>query len=47
MIPPAMVQELYDAASCEKELLTVPGAGHVQAGDVAPEKYFDAIGKMF
>ena len=43
MIPPAMVQELYDAASCEKELMIVPGAGHVQAADVAPEGYFDTI----
>ncbi len=46
MIPPAMTQELYDAASCEKALLIVPGAGHVQAADVAPEEYFDMIGKV-
>lgn len=43
MVPYEMSKELYDAASCEKELLLVEGAGHAQAPDKDPEGYFGAV----
>ncbi len=43
MVPYEMSRELYDAASCEKELLLVEGAGHAQAPDKDPEGYFGAV----
>lgn len=43
MVPVAMAQELYEAASGEKELLIIPGAGHAQAMDKNPELYFDTV----
>ena len=43
-VPPEMTKELYGAASGEKELLMVEGAGHVQVQDKEPELYY---GKVF
>ena len=43
MIPVDMAYKLYDAASCEKELLIVKGAGHAQCKDKNPTKYVDTI----
>ena len=43
MISVQMSRELYEAASCEKELLIVKGAGHGQAQEKDPETYFGTI----
>ncbi len=43
MISVQMSKELYEAASCEKELLIVKGAGHGQAQEKDPETYFGTI----
>lgn len=43
MISVQMSKELYEAASCEKELLIVEGAGHGQAQEKDPEAYFGTI----
>lgn len=44
MIDVGMSYELYEAASCEKELFIVEGAGHAQAQDKDPEEYYGRIG---
>ena len=46
MVPSGMAYELYEAKSGDKELLMVPGAGHTQAVDIAPEEYFTAIEEL-
>ena len=38
-VPFFMVKELYEACSSEKELYTVPGAGHGLAFIVNPDEY--------
>lgn len=43
MISVEMSKELYEAASCKKELLIVKGAGHGQAQEKDPETYFGTI----
>ncbi|MCM1123088.1 MAG: alpha/beta hydrolase [Eubacterium sp.] len=43
MIAAQMSQELYDAATCPKELLIVEGAGHAQAQDKDPDAYYGTI----
>ena len=43
MIDVSMAHELYEAATCEKVLLIVEGAGHAQSQDKAPELYYGAI----
>lgn len=43
MIPVEMAYELYEAASCEKELLIMDGAGHAQSQDKDPELYYGTI----
>ncbi len=43
MIPVEMAYELYEAANCPRELLIVEGAGHAQAPDKDPEKYYETI----
>lgn len=43
MIPVWMSEELYEAATCEKELMIVEGAGHAQAQDKDPDAYYGAI----
>lgn len=46
MIDVSMAYELYEAASCEKELLIVEGAGHAQSQDKDPEGYYGAIAEF-
>lgn len=46
MISVDMSRELYEAASCKKELLIIEGAGHAQAADKDPERYYGAIEKF-
>lgn len=43
MINVQMSRDLYEAASCRKELLIVEDAGHAQAQDKDPEAYYGAI----
>ena len=42
-VPFWMLEELYQAASCEKEKLAVPGAAHAESAAVAPELYWPAV----
>ncbi len=42
-VPPEMTEELYEAASGEKELLMVEGAGHVQVQDKEPALYYGTV----
>lgn len=44
-VPFRMLQEVYDAAACEKELLVIPGAGHAEAGHDR-ELYYGTIQKF-
>lgn len=43
MISVRMTEELYEAASCKKELLIVEGAGHAQSQDKDPDTYYGTI----
>lgn len=43
MISVQMSRDLYDAATCPKELLIVEGAGHAQTQDKEPDAYYGAI----
>ena len=43
MIAVEMSQELYDAASCEKQLFIVEGAVHGQTQDKDPDAYYGVI----
>lgn len=43
MVPVDMAYELYEAASGEKELLIVPGAGHAQSVDKDPDSYYNTV----
>lgn len=43
MVPYEMSEELYEAAACEKELLLIDGAGHAQAPDKDPERYYGTL----
>ncbi len=45
-VPAYMSQHIYDAATCEKELLLIEGATHGKCFPVAPEKCREAIGKF-
>ena len=46
MIPVSMCHELYEAASCEKEIMVVEGAGHAQAAEKDPDEYFSKTMKF-
>lgn len=46
MIDVRMSYELYEAASCEKELFIVEGAGHAQAQDKDPDVYYGRISEF-
>ena len=35
-----MLDEVYNAAVCKKEKLTIEGAEHAEASEVAPELYW-------
>jgi len=42
-VPYYMLDEVYNAANCEKEKVTIEGAGHAQAVTVNPELYWTSI----
>jgi len=42
-VPYKMMDELYNAANCEKEKLTVQGAGHAKSSKVNPYLYWSTI----
>ncbi|WP_041610925.1 alpha/beta hydrolase [Treponema brennaborense] len=42
-VPFAMLDQVYEAASCEKEKLVVPGAAHADSVDDAPDLYWAAV----
>lgn len=42
-VPTEMVYRLYDAATCEKDMLIIEGAGHGSAPDVNPETYYNKV----
>lgn len=46
MISVRMSEDLYEAASCPKDLLIVEGAGHAQAQDKDPDAYYDTISEF-
>jgi uncharacterized protein len=43
LVPTRMVNELYNAAKCEKQLLIVPGASHGMSFHDAPELYVNTV----
>lgn len=43
LVPYDMLGKLYSAASCEKECLTVDGAGHALSSSVEPELYWNTV----
>ncbi len=43
LVPYSMLGELYAAAACEKEELTVEGAGHALSSSVAPTLYWRTV----
>ncbi|MDV4150526.1 alpha/beta hydrolase [Clostridium sp. AL.422] len=45
-VPYRMMDELYNAANCEKEKLTIEGAGHAKASKVNPDLYWATIEKF-
>ena len=42
-VPYYMMEELYNATSSEKEMLTIKGAEHAKASEVEPETYWTTI----
>ena len=46
MISVNMSRQLYEAASCPKELLIVEGAGHAQCQDKNPQDYYGAVEEL-
>lgn len=43
LVPYGMLNELYSAANCKKEILTIQGAGHALSSSVAPELYWNTV----
>lgn len=43
LVPYGMLNELYSAANCEKEILTIQGAGHALSSSVAPKLYWNTV----
>lgn len=43
LVPYEMMQQLYDAATCEKEQLTIPGAKHALASSKDPKTYWSHV----
>lgn len=39
LVPTEMADRIYDAATSEKEIWIVPGAGHTEAYTIAEEEY--------
>ena len=46
MIPVEMCHALYDAASCEKEIMIMDGAGHTQSAEKDPVRFFGEVEKF-
>lgn len=46
-VPCDMSRKLYDACTCRKELVTIPGAGHGLSYPTAPEVYLEAVRRFF
>ena len=42
-VPYFMMEELYNATSCEKEMLTIKDAEHAKASEVDPETYWTTV----
>lgn len=42
-VPYSMMDELYNSACCEKEMLTISGAGHEHSRDINPELYWNTV----
>ena len=42
-VPFWMLDEVYDAAACEKEKLVVPGAAHAESAETDPALYWDTV----
>jgi len=42
-VPFSMLERLYSAASCDKDILVVPGAGHADSVTVNPELYWTKV----
>ncbi len=42
-VPYSMLDKCYDAAACEKEKFSVPGAQHAASAITAPEEYFAQV----
>lgn len=42
-VPAYMVHKLYEAASCEKQILVVDGASHGASAETAPELYWNTV----
>ena len=42
-VPYFMMEELYNATSSEKEMLTIKGAGHAKSSSVNPELYWTTV----
>lgn len=43
LAPANMVDELYNAANCEKEILKIPNAGHADSRKVSSEQYYNTV----
>ncbi|MEF9954540.1 MAG: alpha/beta hydrolase [Clostridium sp.] len=42
-VPSDMIYPLYEAATCEKEMLIIRGAGHTEARTADPERYYKTV----
>ena len=45
-VPYYMLDKLYNCANCEKEKLIIQNAGHAEAQDISPEKYWRTVKKF-
>lgn len=45
-VPYYMMEELYNATSSEKEMLTIKNAGHAKASEVDPETYWTTVNEF-
>lgn len=43
LAPASMVEELYNAANCEKEILKIPNARHADSRKVSSEQYYNTV----
>ena len=46
-VPCDMSREMYEACSCTKRLVTIPGAGHGLSYPVAPKHYLEELRDFF